>query len=78
MTHAQKTRFLGEAGLAGICAALALLTTVWPDWIEGLLGVSPDNHSGMAEWSIVLGLGMVAVVFGALARFEWRRSLRHS
>ena len=75
MTNAQKIRFMGEAGLAGICAALALLTTVWPDWIEALLGVDPDRHSGTVEWSIVLILSMVAIVFGALARFEWRRSL---
>lgn len=76
MMNVQKIRFAGETALASICAALALLTIVCPDWIERLLGTNPDSHNGIVEWSMVLGLCTVAVVCATLARFEWNRSLR--
>jgi hypothetical protein len=70
---ATSRKFLGEVGLAGLSAALALLTAVWPDWIEEVFGFDPDHHSGEAEWLIVAALAAVAVIGAVLARNEWRR-----
>lgn len=66
-------KFTGEVAAAASCIALALLTAVWPDWIEGVFGFDPDHGSGEAEWMIVLGLAAAGVVCGVLARIEWRR-----
>jgi hypothetical protein len=68
-----RKRFHGEVGLAGITAALAVLTLTWPDWIEEIFGVDPDKGSGTLEWAIVLSLALVSIVSGILARAEWRR-----
>jgi hypothetical protein len=38
-----------EAGLSLPFAGTALLTVVWRDWIEGIFGVDPDQHSGSLE-----------------------------
>ena len=67
-----KVRLFAEAALSVTCAALAALTTVWPDWIEGLFGFDPDGHSGETEWEIVFGFGIAAVIFAVIARIEWR------
>jgi hypothetical protein len=42
--------------LAAFCGILALLTIVWPDWIEALTGFDPDQHDGTVEWLIVIAL----------------------
>jgi hypothetical protein len=42
--------------LAGFCCGLAVLTILWPDWIEALTGYDPDQHDGTVEWLIVLAL----------------------
>lgn len=68
-----KKRFYVETTLAGVSAALALLTLVWPDWIEEIFGVDPDQHSGLLEWAIVGALALVSIVTAVLARIEWRR-----
>jgi hypothetical protein len=74
MMNVQKLRFVGPTALACICAALAVLTGIWPEWIEGVFGVDPDQHSGWFEWLIVLGFAMVASMSALVARFEWGRS----
>ena len=42
------------------------------DWIEGLTGWDPDNHSGAVEWIVVAGLLAAAVTMGLVARHHWR------
>ena len=73
MRTASNRRFFGEAGFAALCAAVALLTAVWPDWIEEAFGVDIDQHSGALEWLIVVTLVALGGVSGLLARIEWRR-----
>jgi hypothetical protein len=66
-------RFWSESILASVSASLAVLTLVWPDWIEGVFGVDPDHHNGSLEWAVVAGCCIATVVCMALARREWQR-----
>lgn len=60
-----------ETVSAMIAGALAALTIFWRDWIEGLTGWDPDHHNGSFEVLIVIGLALLAVVLGLLARRTW-------
>jgi hypothetical protein len=55
--------------LAGFCGGLTVLTLFWSDWIEGLSGYDPDQHSGTVEYLIVIAL---------LATAPYWRSRRHA
>jgi hypothetical protein len=68
-------RFWIEAVLAGLSGFLFLLTLVWKDWIERILGLDPDHHNGSLEWLVVALLLLGAISFGALARAQWRHAL---
>ena len=72
----RRRRARTELGLSVTTAVLAVLTLVWPEWIEALLGVEPDSGSGAAEWAIVVGLLLLTVVFGVLARSGMRQAAR--
>ena len=63
-----------ELGLAGISAFLAIITLVWPDWIEIVFGIDPDQSSGSLERAIVGISFVLAVAFVALAHRAWRRA----
>jgi hypothetical protein len=58
--------------LAAFCLAALVVTAVWPDWIEQVTGLEPDNRSGTVEW---LFLGVVGVLFLVFA-VPARRALR--
>ncbi|MDQ6680704.1 MAG: ABC transporter permease [Pseudomonadota bacterium] len=73
MRSTNRGRFFGEFFLAALCAGLAPLTAIWPDWIEEAFAVDFDQHNGSLEWLIVASLAVVGVVSGALARIEWLR-----
>jgi hypothetical protein len=49
-----------ESAAAAIVAGLAVLTAVWPDWIEGLTGQDPDNGSGSLELYITAAFAVAA------------------
>jgi hypothetical protein len=61
--------------LALAAVVLAAVTPVWHDWIEILLGVDPDEGSGTVEWTIVVGLLLVAFVGAVAGNHELRRAL---
>ncbi len=66
--------FWVEIGLAAITGLLALITPVFPDWIELVSGWDPDQHDGSVERMIVVALFIVTLVMLALAGIEWRRT----
>lgn len=68
-----RLRFRIEIATASIAFALFVLTLAWSDWIEILFGWDPDDHSGTAEWAIVGGLLVLALLLFGAARSEWRR-----
>lgn len=69
-----RVRFWIEVAAAAVCGLLALLTLMVVDWIEVVLRVDPDAHSGTAEWLIVVLLGTGVAVSTLLAGYEWRRA----
>jgi hypothetical protein len=75
MSKRRRPIFWAESVLSCIAGVLALLTAVWPDWIERLTGLQPDAQSGSLEWILAAGCGLAAVLLGTLARREWRRAM---
>jgi hypothetical protein len=69
-----RTRFWIESGLSAGSLFLALLTTVWRDWIEIIFRVDPDHGDGSLEWVFVGALALSTVVFSLVARREFRRT----
>jgi uncharacterized membrane protein len=67
--------FWVEIALAAITGLLALITPIFPDWIEFVSGWDPDQHDGSVERMIVVGLFVVTIVMVGLAAIEWRRTL---
>jgi hypothetical protein len=68
-----RLQFWVETTLASLSGFLCVLTLFWRDWIEAILRVDPDRHSGALEWVIVATLLLATAAFGALARLGWRR-----
>lgn len=66
--------FWFELVLASFSFSLVVLTAVWHDWVEGIFGFDPDRHNGSFEWELVIVCCLLAVLFGVLARREWRRA----
>jgi len=63
-----------EVAVAALSGLLALLTLVTREWVELLFGVDPDGGDGSLEWLLVVALAVVALVLGAVARVERRRT----
>ena len=59
---------------AASVAVLALVTVVWPDWIEIMTDSAPDGGSGALERAAVGVLAAVAILLALVARAEWRRA----
>ncbi|MEY2399969.1 MAG: hypothetical protein QOJ08_80 [Ilumatobacteraceae bacterium] len=54
--------------LAAISLVLAIVTAMWPTWLEDTLGVSPDRGSGETESGIVLAFGAAALLLAVIGR----------
>ena len=65
--------FYAEAILGTLTGLLFIVTVFSRDWIENSFHVDPDQGQGWVEWLIVVGLALVTVGLGALARAEWSR-----
>ena len=68
-----KRRAQIETALAGLTAALTLLTLVTREWIEALTGWDPDHGNGSVEWAIVAVLLVACVALSTRARADWRK-----
>jgi len=67
-------RFRAAAIGGSVTGFLLVLTLVWREWIEILFHVDPDNGSGALEVAIVVACATATLLFGVLARREWRRA----
>src|SRR5262249_6752839 len=72
--QSRRTRFWVEIGIAGAAAALAVLTSAWPDWSETIFRVNPDAGSGALEWGIVGLLCLIFLTLSVAAGIEMRSS----
>jgi undecaprenyl pyrophosphate phosphatase UppP len=61
-----------NVGLAVLSTALFALTLFSRDWIEEILPVDPDRHSGSLEWLIVGALFIAMAAFSTRAWSKWR------
>ena len=64
-----------EAVLAALFAVGALMTAVFPQWIEAF-GLEPDGGDGSAEWALVIVLGVAALVSAGVSRSHYVSRLR--
>jgi hypothetical protein len=74
MSRRFRRRFRIEVVLASLTGLLALITPIFPDWIELISGWDPDQHDGSVESFIVIGLFIVTAIIFGLALAEWRRT----
>lgn len=65
-----------ETVLAAVAASVAVVTGLYPDWIERVLRIDPDLHSGSIERNVVIACAVSAALFAAArARHNWRKWL---
>ena len=62
------TRARTENIIAIVLAIAAILTAIWPSWIELVFRVDPDQGSGTLEWGLVGLFAAVAVTAALMAR----------
>jgi hypothetical protein len=62
-----------ETMLAVMFGVFAVVTTVWPTWIESITGLEPDAGSGDTEWAIVAVFAVASVSVAAIARHDSRK-----
>lgn len=78
MSRHFRTRFWVEACLATLTAVSALVTQLWPNWIELVFRVDPDHGNGSLE-RVLVGVCLVAfLVTVTFAGAEYRRHLAQS
>lgn len=70
LAHGNNRRKVGMAiyVLAAMSLLLAVVTAIWPTWLESTLGMSPDGGSGETEWGISVAFGAAAVVLALAGR----------
>ncbi len=67
-----RRRFWIESALGILTAVLAVVTIIWPAWIELVFNIEPDAGNGSIEIAITLGAAIASVVFALRARIDWR------
>jgi hypothetical protein len=67
-----------EILLAAVAGVLAVVTLVWPMWIESIFAARPDAGSGAAEWLVVSVFAASAVVLALVGVRHYRLAGRPS
>jgi len=62
------TRARTENIIVIVLAVAAIVTAIWPTWIELAFRVDPDYGSGVLEWGLVGTFAALSVVALLLAR----------
>jgi hypothetical protein len=76
INRVRKVRNWVEVALTAISTVTLVLTLVAHDWIERLIGESPDGGSGETEWVLTVGALVTTCVFAAVTTLDWRRTRR--
>jgi len=61
-----------EATLAAVLGVLSVITALFPTWLESLIGLSPDEGNGSAEWWLVALFAVAATAAAFAARHDFR------
>jgi hypothetical protein len=67
-----RRRFWVEAGVVTISLAIWVATLLWPDWIELVFRIDPDESNGSLERLISILVPATAFVAAIVAGIEWR------
>jgi hypothetical protein len=67
-------RFWFAAALALVTMFLAIITTLWQNWIEIVFRVDPDHGNGSFERWVVGVAAVLCLASLLLARREWKRA----
>jgi hypothetical protein len=51
-----------RAATAALFTLVTVVTAVWPDWLEVVIGIDPDNGDGSLEWGFVATFAFLAFV----------------
>jgi hypothetical protein len=73
LKHGSGIRFWIDLIMALATVALLVVTMLSRDWIETVFSVDLDASSGSLEWLVVAVLAAMAILFSALARWEWKK-----
>jgi hypothetical protein len=74
MPRKLRRRFWLELVSGSIAGCLAVVTLLWHDWIEIVVGIDPDSGNGSAEWLVFAIFVFVTLILAVGARLEWRRA----
>ncbi len=74
MTTQASFGFWLEVAAAIVSAVAAALTSLWPQWIEMVLGADPDGGGGETEWLLVAVLCAFTLALSFDAGRNWRRA----
>jgi hypothetical protein len=74
MKMSTSRRAVIETILAVATGLLAVMTALWPDWIELVFGIDPDGGDGSLERIIVIATALVTIGLAAAARRSWKSS----
>ena len=61
-----------EIVLSALLGVATIVTAVWPEWIEDVLGFDPDGGNGTTEWLIVAALAVITLAAAVLTRRDLR------
>lgn len=73
-----RRRFRLEIAFVVATVVLWIATLVWPDWIELVFHVDPDEGDGSIEGIISILLPAFGLFWVVASGWEWRRALRLS
>ena len=74
ISHRSRPVFLVEICLAALTGVLTVVTLISREWIEFVFGV-PRPRQRIARVAACRSPGAASLIFGLLARREWRKPL---
>lgn len=70
----RRARFWVFIGAGVTFTLLFAITLMWPNWLELVFHIEPDEGSGAVEWLIVGVSGATALLCFILTGREWHRT----
>jgi hypothetical protein len=71
-----RRRFWLEIAFVVVALVLWIATLAWPDWIELVFKIDPDQSGGSIERIISILMPAIGAFWLILSGLEWRRAIR--